>query len=84
MNTYPRVYLTYHADGNVGIGTPPDASVPLVMGEPVVEGLAFLVAPAANIEVLLQVITVLHMAQEQLVVEQMMAVLEQPEQQVAV
>ena len=35
MNTYPRVYLTYHADGNVGIGTPPDASVPLVMGEPV-------------------------------------------------
>ena len=34
MNTYPRVYLTYHADGNVGIGTPPDASAP-VMGEPV-------------------------------------------------
>ena len=35
MNTYPRVDLTYHADGNVGIGTPPDASAPLVMGEPV-------------------------------------------------
>jgi len=35
MNTYPRVYLTYHGDGNVGIGTPPDASAPLVMGEPV-------------------------------------------------
>jgi hypothetical protein len=33
MNTYPRVYLTYHGDGNVGIGTPPDASAPL--GEPV-------------------------------------------------
>ena len=33
MNTYPRVYLTYHGDGNVGIGTPPDASAP--MGEPV-------------------------------------------------
>ena len=32
MNTYPRVDLTYHADGNVGIGTPPDASAP---GEPV-------------------------------------------------
>ena len=30
-----RVYLTYHGDGNVGIGTPPDASAPLVMGEPV-------------------------------------------------
>ena len=29
----PRVYLTYHGDGNVGIGTPPDASAPL--GEPV-------------------------------------------------
>ena len=36
MNTYPRVYLTYHGDGNVGIGTPPDASPPqVVMGEPV-------------------------------------------------
>ena len=35
MNTYPRVDLTYHADGTVGIGTPPDASAPLVMGEPV-------------------------------------------------
>ncbi len=39
MNTYPRVDLTYHADGDVGIGTPPqvkwDASAPLVMGEPV-------------------------------------------------
>ena len=35
MNTYPRVDLTYHADGNVGIGTPPDASAPQVMGEPV-------------------------------------------------
>ena len=36
MNTYPRVYLTYHGDGNVGIGTPPQvASAPLVMGEPV-------------------------------------------------
>ena len=34
MNTYPRVYLTYHGDGNVGIGTPPDASAP-PMGEPV-------------------------------------------------
>jgi len=34
MNTYPRVYLTYHGDGNVGIGTPPDASPPqVVMGE---------------------------------------------------
>ena len=33
MNTYPRVDLTYHAGGNVGIGTPPDASAP--MGEPV-------------------------------------------------
>ena len=34
MNTYPRVDLTYHADGNVGIGTPPQvASAP--MGEPV-------------------------------------------------
>lgn len=33
MNTYPLVYLTYHGDGNVGIGTPPDASAPL--GEPV-------------------------------------------------
>jgi hypothetical protein len=31
-----RVYLTYHGDGNVGIGTPPDASPPqVVMGEPV-------------------------------------------------
>jgi hypothetical protein len=33
------VSITYHADGNVGIGTPPqvkwDASAPLVMGEPV-------------------------------------------------
>ena len=28
------VNITYHADGNVGIGTPPDASAP-VMGEPV-------------------------------------------------
>jgi hypothetical protein len=39
MNIYPRVDLTYHADGDVGIGTPPqvkwDASAPLVMGEPV-------------------------------------------------
>ena len=36
MNTYPLVYLTYHGDGNVGIGTPPQvASAPLVMGEPV-------------------------------------------------
>ena len=33
MNTYSRVYLTYHGDGNVGIGTPPDASAPI--GEPV-------------------------------------------------
>jgi hypothetical protein len=34
MNTYPLVYLTYHGDGNVGIGTPPQvASAP--MGEPV-------------------------------------------------
>jgi len=34
MNTYPRVDLTYHGDGNVGIGTPPQvASAPL--GEPV-------------------------------------------------
>ena len=33
MNKYPRVDLTYHAGGNVGIGTPPDASAP--MGEPV-------------------------------------------------
>ena len=34
MNTYPLVYLTYHGDGNVGIGTPPQvASAPL--GEPV-------------------------------------------------
>lgn len=34
---WQRVDLTYHADGNVGIGTPPqwDASAPLVMGEPV-------------------------------------------------
>ena len=31
---WERVDLTYHADGNVGIGTPPDASAP-VMGEPV-------------------------------------------------
>jgi len=31
---WQRVDLTYHADGNVGIGTPPDASAP-VMGEPV-------------------------------------------------
>ena len=31
MNIYPRVDLTYHADGNVGIGTPPK----VVMGEPV-------------------------------------------------
>ena len=31
-----RVYLTYHGDGNVGIGTPPDAPPPqVVMGEPV-------------------------------------------------
>ena len=35
MNTYPLVYLTYHADGEVGIGTPPDASAQPVMGEPV-------------------------------------------------
>ena len=36
MNTYPRIDLTYHADGNVGIGTPPQvASAPLIMGEPV-------------------------------------------------
>ena len=33
MNTYQRVYLTYHGDGEVGIGTPPNASAPL--GEPV-------------------------------------------------
>ena len=32
---WEQVDLTYHADGNVGIGTPPDASAPLVMGEPV-------------------------------------------------
>ena len=36
---WEQVNLTYHADGNVGIGTPPqikwDASAPLVMGEPV-------------------------------------------------
>jgi hypothetical protein len=34
---WQRVDLTYHGDGNVGIGTPPqwDASAPLVMGEPV-------------------------------------------------
>ena len=33
---WEQVDLTYHADGNVGIGTPPQvASVPLVMGEPV-------------------------------------------------
>ena len=31
MNTYPRVDLTYHGDGNVGIGTPPQ----VVTGEPV-------------------------------------------------
>ena len=31
---WERVDLTYHADGNVGIGTPPGASAP-VMGEPV-------------------------------------------------
>ena len=31
---WQQVDLTYHADGNVGIGTPPDASAP-VMGEPV-------------------------------------------------
>ena len=30
---WERVDLTYHGDGNVGIGTPPDASAPL--GEPV-------------------------------------------------
>ena len=30
-----RVDLTYHADGNVGIGTPPDASAPMGMGEPI-------------------------------------------------
>ena len=35
MNTYQRVYITYHADGCVGIGTPPQvASAPLV-DEPV-------------------------------------------------
>ena len=36
---WEQVDLTYHADGNVGIGTPPqvkwDASAPLVMGEPI-------------------------------------------------
>ena len=33
---WEQVDLTYHADGNVGIGTPPQvASAPLVMGEPV-------------------------------------------------
>ena len=36
---WEQVNLTYHADGNVGIGTPSqvkwDASAPLVMGEPV-------------------------------------------------
>jgi hypothetical protein len=33
---WERVDLTYHADGNVGIGTPPQVkSAPLVMGEPV-------------------------------------------------
>jgi hypothetical protein len=32
---WERVDLTYHGDGNVGIGTPPGASAPLVMGEPV-------------------------------------------------
>jgi hypothetical protein len=36
---WDQVNLTYHADVNVGIGTPPqvkwDASAPLVMGEPV-------------------------------------------------
>ncbi len=32
---WQRVYLTYHGDGNVGIGTPPDASAPLATGEPV-------------------------------------------------
>ena len=41
MNTYPRVYLTYHGDGNVGIGTPPDAFAPI--GEPV-EHLRFIMS----------------------------------------
>ena len=30
-----RVDLTYHGDGNVGIGTPPDAYAQPVIGEPV-------------------------------------------------
>jgi hypothetical protein len=44
------VYLTYHADGNVGIGTPPNASAP-VMGEPV-ERIRFIMSnqePAAHV-----------------------------------
>ena len=32
---WERVDLTYHGDGTVGIGTPPDASAPMVMGEPI-------------------------------------------------
>ena len=32
---WERVDLTYHADGNVGIGTPPDAYAQPVIGEPV-------------------------------------------------
>jgi hypothetical protein len=35
MNTYPLVYLTYHGDGNVGIGTPPQGGASASMGEPV-------------------------------------------------
>ena len=32
---WQQVDLTYHGDGTVGIGTPPDASAPMVMGEPI-------------------------------------------------
>ena len=32
---WEQVDLTYHGDGTVGIGTPPDASAPMVMGEPI-------------------------------------------------
>jgi hypothetical protein len=32
---WERVDLTYHGDGNVGIGTPPDAYAQPVIGEPV-------------------------------------------------
>ena len=31
----PRVYLTYHGDGNVGIGTPPQGGASAPMGGPV-------------------------------------------------